>query len=79
MTNSLDQFKKYLVKLEPIEFFGLTKILCIPILDENNESRKAEDLILEMIDKFSSLGRKQKREILSLLRKVIKHGSGTKN
>lgn len=79
MTNSLDQFKKYLVKLEPIEFFGLTKILCIPILDENNESRKAEDLILEMIDKFSSLGRKQKREILSLLRKVTKHGSGTKN
>ena len=56
-----DDFLKYVAKLEPVEFLGVLKVLCVKLQDENGADRTFEDVFVEMMDKFYNLGRKQKR------------------
>ena len=63
-----------ITKLEPIEFIGLTKVLCTPIVDDENNPREFDDILSDMIDRFVSTGRRQRRDIL----KVIDHASKVK-
>lgn len=63
-------FIEYLSYLEPIEIFGLTKILCVKTKDENDAPRTAEQLLGDIIESFDNLGRKQRREILKMLKEV---------
>lgn len=61
-------------KLEPAEFFGFCKVLCVPIYvgapTTEKKMRDLENITSDLIDKFCILNRKQKREILSLLKKI---------
>lgn len=78
--NKTNEFIKLISKLEPIEFIGIARILCVDIMDEANKTpRDFEDILSDVVVKFNSLARKQRRDILKVLRKVEKENVTTKN
>ena len=72
----LIQFITYINNLEPIEFTGIAKILCVSVFADNAEEekkvRKYEDILSDLMDNFCLLGRRQRREVFKLLRQVEK-------
>lgn len=62
-----------ITKLEPVEFIGLARVLCVDIINkEDKTARDFYDVLNDMVNKFNTLARKQRREILSVLRRVKK-------
>ena len=79
--NKQNEFIELISKLEPVEFIGIARVLCVSIIDEENKTtRDFYDILNDVVNKFNTLARKQRREILSVLRRVKKeHVIGTKN
>ncbi len=78
-TKEMQEFASCIVKLEPTEFLGLCKILCVHVFnnekkDENGKPmpREGEDIVVDCIDKFSQLNRAKRREIMAILRPIGK-------
>ena len=65
-------FLEEVIKLEPIEFIGLAKVLCAPVMDNNKEPREFEDILSDMMDNFISTGRRQRRDILKMIKEANK-------
>ena len=71
--NKKNELIKLITELEPIEFIGLARVLCIDIINEENKTtRDFYDILNDIVNKFHTLARKQRREILSVLRRVKK-------
>ena len=89
-----EEFVYALAKCDIASFLGVAKILGVKVdalregADKDNltkediEIRPFEDVVSEMIDKFDSLGRTQRKELYDIVRKatgaekaVKKHGS----
>lgn len=62
------QFVNAIVKLNPIEFIGVSKILCVPMVNTEKEARQFDDILSDMIDNFIKLNRRNKRELLQILK-----------
>ena len=79
--NKKNKLIELITELEPVEFIGLARVLCIDIINkEDKTTRDFYDMLNDIIDKFNTLARKQRREILSVLRRVKKENViGTKN
>ena len=78
--NKKDGFINLIKYLEPVEFIGLARILCVDIINkEDKTARDFYDVLNDMVNKFNTLARKQRREILSVLRKVRNENAGAKN
>ena len=79
--NKKNELIELITKLEPVEFIGLARVLCVDIINEEDKTtRDFYDILNDIIDKFNTLARKQRREILSVLRRVKKENViGTKN
>ena len=79
--NKKNELIELITKLEPVEFIGLARILCIDIINEEDKTtRDFYDVLNDIVNKFNTLSRKQRREILSVLRRVKKENViGTKN
>ena len=67
---NLEKFMLEISKLEPIEFLGLTKIFNIDLFDDKEEKnpREFEIILSEILDKYISLSRKQRRTIMKLIK-----------
>lgn len=76
-SKELIEFLELVGRLEPIEFGGILKIMNINIIDKNKKLRDFEDLISDLIDKFCIIGRKQKRDILKILKYTLENRSDT--
>ena len=71
--NKKNELIELITELEPIEFIGLARVLCIDIINEENKTtRDFYDILNDIVNKFHTLARKQRREILSVLRRVKK-------
>ena len=66
------RFVTGITKLEPIEFIGLTKVLCTPIVDEENNPREFDDILSDMIDIFVATGRRQRKDIIKIIEQTGK-------
>ena len=79
--NKKNELIELITELEPVEFIGLARVLCVDIINEEDKTtRDFYDILNDIIDKFNTLARKQRREILSVLRRVKKENViGTKN
>lgn len=79
--NKKNKLIELITELEPVEFIGLARVLCVDIINEEDKTtRDFYDMLNDIIDKFNTLARKQRREILSVLRRVKKENViGTKN
>ena len=67
-----EDFIRKVVKLDPIEFVGLAKILGTQMVDEEGAIRPFNTVVNEMGNKFMTLNRKTRREIQKLLQVVAK-------
>lgn len=67
--NECDAFIDYCARLEPVEFYGLTRILKVEVLKEkrSDEMRPMEDIVQDMITMYLSQNRKRRREIMKIL------------
>ena len=79
--NKKNKLIELITELEPVEFIGLARVLCIDIINEEDKTtRDFYDILNDIVNKFHTLARKQRREILSVLRRVKKENViGTKN
>ena len=79
--NKKNELIELITKLEPVEFIGLARVLCVDIINKEDKTiRDFYDVLNDIVNKFNTLARKQRREILSVLRKVKKENViGTKN
>lgn len=69
-TIDIEKFILEVSKLESIEFFGLTKIFNINLVEEDDKKtpRKFEIVLSEILDKYIRLSRKQRRTILKMIK-----------
>ena len=74
--NMTEEFTVALSKLETIEFIGVCKVLGISVVyKEDNKQKKQKkgeprpfmEILWELIQKYQTLGRKQKRDLLKLV------------
>ena len=78
--NKKDEFINLIKYLEPVEFIGLARILCVDIINKEDKTvRDFYDVLNDMVNKFNTLACKQRRAILSVLKKVRNENAGTKN
>lgn len=68
----LIQFITYINNLETTEFAGIVKILCVAFTNDGKTVRPYEEILSDLIDNFCNLGKRQRREIMKLLRQVEK-------
>ena len=76
---TLTDFAKMLGKMDAMEFLGLAKILCVHVFDNENKDengkptpRPAEEIIEDCIIAFDNLNRKQRRDVLRVMRNTVK-------
>ena len=91
-----EEFVYALAKCDIASFLGVAKILCVKVdtlragADKDNltkediEIRPFEDVVADMIDRFDSLGRNERRQIYEIVRSatsadkaVKRHGKRT--
>ena len=79
--NKKNELIELITELEPVECIGLARVLCVDIINEEDKTtRDFYDILKDIVNKFHTLARKQRREILSVLRRVKKENViGTKN
>ena len=67
---NLEKFMLEISTLSPIEFLGLTKIFNISLFEDEEEKtpREFEIILSEVLDKYISLSRKQRRTIMKLVK-----------
>lgn len=68
--NNTAQYKEFLnliSKLDPVQFLGLCRIMCVQVAIEK-EPRQFENIFDDVITKFPTLGRKQRRDIIKVLK-----------
>ena len=71
--NKKNELIELITKLEPVEFIGLARVLCVDIINkEDKTTRDFYDVLNDIVNKFNTRARKQRREILSVLRRVKK-------
>ena len=71
--NKKNELIELITKLEPVEFIGLARVLCVDIINkEDKTTSDFYDVLNDIVNKFNTLARKQRREILSVLRRVKK-------
>lgn len=71
--NKEKELTTLILQLEPVEFIGLARVLCIDIIDKENKTcRDFCDIFNDIVNKFFTLNRKKRREILQVLKGVKK-------
>lgn len=71
-------FLESLSKLNPVEAYGLAKIMCISVF-KGKELKTGEQLLFDLVEKFPTLGRLQRKQIIELLTEVKNDGLSTEN
>lgn len=78
MTND---FLHLVAQLEVVDFIGLSKVLNVKIYENEKGTIKTikelkirafSEVFEEMVGVFTSLGRKQKRQIIKMLKQIVK-------
>lgn len=66
----LEKFMLEISKLDAMEFLGLAKIFNIGLVEDNEEktARKFETVLSEILDKYITLSRRQRRTIMKLIK-----------
>lgn len=74
----VNDFLQLVAKLEVTDFIGLSKILNVKIYKnrvekvEELEIKEFNEIFEEMLGVFTSLGKKQKKQIIKLLKQIAK-------
>ena len=73
-------FVTLLSKFDAPSFLGLAKVLCVYAFDNNNldengkpTPRDGDEIIKDCIVAFSNLNRAKRREVITIMRRVVKN------
>ena len=69
-SNELIRFIEKITKLEPIYFIGVARIMNITITGANGEVRALEEIMSDVIDKFISYNRIQRKNLYKIIKQV---------
>lgn len=72
--NLTEKIAKMLIKLEPVEFLGICKVLDVRPSHEDGQSRDFTEMWDEVIDKIDAMNRIRKRNLYALVRAAVKGG-----
>lgn len=67
----LTQFISYLCKLDELEIIGLTNLMGIKIVDQDNKPRTFDEVLSELIDGYLACNRQKRRKIDYVLNEVV--------
>ena len=79
---NFQDFLSAVSKLEPAEYCGLCKILCVPMVDENKEAIPFDATLEQVMERFLTMNRKPRRQLMKVLKALMendKDGAGSKN
>ena len=82
--NSNSSLMDCIIKMEPLDFAGLARLLGVDIVEENPDkesenkivARSFTDVFADVMAKFNRLDRTKKREIIRLVKKANKMKRG---
>lgn len=82
--NSNSSLMDCIIKMEPLDFAGLARLLGVDIVEENPDkesenkivARSFTDVFADVMAKFNMLNRTKKREIIKLIKKANKMKRG---
>lgn len=69
-SKELIRFIETITKLEPIYFIGVARMMNTTITKTNGEVRALEEIMSDMIDKFISYNRTQRRNLYKIIKQV---------
>lgn len=69
-SKELIRFIEKITKLEPIYFIGVARIMNITIAETNGEVRALEEIMSDVIDKFISYNRIQRKNLYKIIKQV---------
>lgn len=69
-SKELIRFIEKITKLEPIYFIGVARIMNITITGTNGEVRALEEIMSDVIDKFISYNRIQRKNLYKIIKQV---------
>ena len=59
-------------KLEVEQFLGLCTTLCVPLNNENGETREFPEILSDVLDNFTKLPRESRKDLLQVLKLATK-------
>ena len=71
----IDKLLTLIIKMDPIQFTGMARILNVPLVGDEQQPRDFTDVLSDCLEHFSHLSRDAKRNLLSILKAGIKDGS----
>lgn len=69
-SKELIRFVDSISKLEALYFMGIARIMNTAIVTQEGETRSMEDIMSDMIDKFISYNRAQRRNLMKIIKTV---------
>lgn len=77
----IDKFITLIVKLQPVEFMGLARVLKVHLYanEETREPREFEEVFAEVLERFDKSNRTRRREIIQLVKTALKGGNDASN
>lgn len=77
----IDKFITLLVNLQPVEFMGLARVLKVRLYtdEETREPREFEDVFAEVLERFNKCNRTRRREIIRLIKAVLRSTDNASN
>lgn len=69
-SKELIRFIEKITKLEPIYFIGVARIMNITITGTNGEVHALEEIMSDVIDKFISYNRIQRKNLYKIIKQV---------
>ena len=69
-SKELIRFVESISKLEALYFMGVARVMDTAIVTPEGETRAMEDIMSDMIDKFISYNRAQRRNLMKIIKTV---------
>lgn len=69
-SKELIRFIETITKLEPIYFIGVARMMNTTITEADGKVRALEEIMSDMIDKFISYNRTQRRNLYKIIKQV---------
>ena len=77
----IDKFITLIVKLQPVEFMGLARVLKVHLYtdEKTREPRDFEEVFAEVLERFDKSNRARRREIIQLVKAALKGDNDASN
>lgn len=69
-SKELIRFVEKITKLEAVYFMGIARVMNTAVVNSDGSTRTMEDIMSDMIDKFISYNRTQRRNLMKIIKTI---------